>query len=227
MIMRFIVIFASVFAAMLGLNTVIAADIDDMTTDIVIEKKVDSYGETYGIGFEIDMSKEVRSVLIKVPYRKNMLIQNTLGLDEIELGVGDMSYEEFKKRFPEGKYSVIRFPNKYGRWTVNITHDFPPTPVITYPPDGSTVPLTFTMEWEPLSGINRIEMEINASIESSPEIDFEVDLPPDVTSFTFPIGLLQPNTHYTLEFKAEMTIEDGNKLEKRTSRIINFTTEAE
>ena len=102
-----------------------------------------------------------------------------------------------------------------------MTHDFPQTPIITYPADGATdVPLTPTIEWEPLSNIGGLYLDIQGE-----GLEFDVDLPTDTTSFTFVIGVLRPNTQYELHLEAE--ISDGIDNDLGSSQTIYFNTGAE
>ena len=203
------VIFGLAFLLALTLNSNIMAQ-DEIEMDIEIWKSAFSHGVYYGIEFELNGNgvKNARWVLINLPNGKKMWLRNTIGLNEICLEAWDMSYEEFNNRFPEGKYRIILFPKQYGKLIVNMTHDFPQTPVITYPADGATdVPLTLTIEWEPLSDIDGLWLEFGGE-----GLEAEVDLPIDTTSFTFPAGMLQPNTQYELCLNAERTDGRDNDL---------------
>lgn len=57
------------------------------------------------------------------------------------------------------------------------------------------------------------------------EGDNEIELSKDATSYTFPSGLLQPNTEYELILEAETT--DGRENDLSTNRVIRFTTGSE
>jgi len=219
------VIFALAFLLLLGLNTNILAQ-DEIWMQINMVKEVYSHGEYYGIEFEIsgDTMKNVKRVLIKVPNGKRMPLKNVLGLNEVDLNAWGMSYEEFKNRFPEGEYSIVLFPRQYGSMKVNMTHDFPPTPVITYPADGATnVPLDLTIMWEALSGIVSLNLDIEAAVEGKPTLEnFGIDdLPVDATSFILPSSLLKPNTQYML------SLCSGANTSLCSARNIYFTTGAE
>ena len=221
------VIFGLAFLLALTLNSNIMAQ-DEIEMDIEIWKSAFSHGVYYGIEFELNGNgvKNARWVLVNLPNGKKMWLRNTIGLTDISLEAWGMSYEEFNNRFPEGKYSIILRPQLIilrprlnESLKVNITHDFPQTPVITYPADGATdVPLTLTIEWEPLSDIDGLGLEIEGE-----GLEADIDLPTDTTSFTFPIGVLQPNTQYELNLYAQITAGSNNMIE----RIIYFTTGAE
>ena len=106
---------------------------------------------------------------------------------------------------------------------VDMTHDFPPTPVITYPKDGATdVPLNFDIVWE------QMDLGVYLTLEGRNIEPLSVSLTEVDTSYTIPSGLLQPNTEYELALMIETTIgggDEGNDLD--TIRIIHFTTGSE
>lgn len=105
-----------------------------------------------------------------------------------------------------------------------MTHDFPPTPVITYPEDGATdVPLSFDVVWE------QMDFDVFLTLEGGIFDEFVVGLSKVDTSYTIPSGLLQPNTEYELSLEVQTVIgggaEEGNDLQ--VVRIIRFTTGSE
>ena len=223
---KFMVIFVLTFLAVMGLNKYegLAWAENDIEMDVDLFKYVSSDGESYKIEIEIggEDVKKVKTATINTPSGK-MKLKNALGLDEIGLWASYGSYVEFNKKFPEGEYSITLSPKKYGSMKVDMTHDFPPTPVITYPEDGATeVPLNFDVVWEQMDNSVYLTLE-GGNIEPLSVSLTEVD-----TSYTFPSGLLQPNTEYELSLEVETTIgggDEGNDLD--TIRIIHFTTGSE
>ena len=190
---KFMVIFVLTFLAVIGLNKYegVAWAENDVEMDIDLFKAVSSDGEFYGIEIEIagEDVKKVKTATIKIPSGKKMKLKNSLGLGEIGLWASYGSYDEFKEKFPEGEYSITLLPKKYGSMEVDMTHDFPETPVITYPVDGATeVPLNFDVVWEQMDNSVYLTLE-GGNIEPLSVSLTEVD-----TSYTFPSGLLQPNT---------------------------------
>jgi len=219
---KFTVIFALAFLLALTLNNRIMAQ-DEIEMDIIMWKDAFSHGVYYGIEFNLEGNdvKNVRNVLINLPNGKKMWLRNTIGLNAICLEAWDMSYEEFNNRFPEGEYRIILFPQWNKSLRVNVTHDFPQTPVITYPADGATdVPLDLTVEWESLGDIDGLCLSMEGA-----GLEFEIDLPTDATSLAIPSGVLQPNTQYELWLEAEIT--DGRDNDLESCRCIYFTTGAE
>lgn len=229
---KFTVIFVLTFLAMIGLNKYERVAWAEIEVDIDFFKFISSDGELYEFEFEAEGVKDVKTIMIKTPTGKKMELKNSLGFGEIGLWASYGSYDEFKKKFPEGEYSITLSPKKYGSLSVDITHDFPETPEITYPEDGATnVSLAPTITWEELSNIHYLTIYINAVVgdEGDNEIECEIELFVDATSYTIPSGLLQPNTEYELSLEAETT--DGRENEPSTNlstiRVIRFTTGSE
>ena len=103
-----------------------------------------------------------------------------------------------------------------------MTHDFPETPEITYPEDGTTdVSMAPTITWEALNNIDSLYMYI----EGDNEFELGIELSKDATSYTFPSGLLQSNTKY--DFTLVVKINDGKDNDLFTSRVVYFTTGSE
>lgn len=224
---KFMVIFVLTLFAMIGLNKYerVAWAENDVQMDIDLFKYVSSDGESYEVEIQIggEDVKKVKIATIRTPSGKKMMLMNSLGFDDIGLWASCGSYDEFKEKFPEGEYSITLLPKKYGSMKVNMTHDFLPAPVITYPEDGATdVPLNFDVVWEQISPGVYLTLE-GGNIEPLSVSLTEVD-----TSYPIPSGLLQPNTEYELSLQVETTIgggEEGNDLD--TIRIIHFTTGSE
>lgn len=226
---KFMVIFVLTIFAVIGLNRYerVAWAENDVEMDIHLFKYVSSDGESYEIDFEIEGEdvKKVKIIMIKTPTGKKMVLKNSLGFDEIKLSTTH-NYDEFKKKFPEGEYSITFLPKKYGSLKVDITHDFTENPVITYPEDGATnVSLAPTITWEALNNIDGLVIHIETAEEGGNDIEFEIDLSKDATSYTIPSGLLQPNTEYELALEVGFNIDE--KAEVITVRVIRFTTRSE
>jgi len=206
------------------------ADHENSTSEVMLgmdlSKNVFSDGETYEIDFDIIGSgvKSVKKVTIKTPKGKKMDLKNTLGLNDMRFEAGNMSYEDYQKNFPEGKYSIMLSPKAFGSETFDVTHDFPVTPVITSPVEGATdVPLTFTIEWESLADEDIDGLFLDIEDEAGEE--FEKFLTADETSFTIPADMLQANTQYEIGLAAYKNINDVMYI--ATFRVINITTAAE
>lgn len=194
-----------------------------------IEKRIESDGEVYyEVGFECELEngEELKSVQIKTPSNKKLSIKNTLGLDAFEIDFWDMAYEDLEDNFPEGKYTVTFSPKKLGKITFNLTHDFPSTPVITYPEDGATdVPQGFTLEWESLSDSDDVD-GLTVYIQNEEEnFEYEEELSVDDTSYTIPEGLLQPDTEY--EIRLMPYNENNEYITLITIKGVSFTTSSE
>lgn len=228
MMKKFMVIFVLTLFAVMGLNKYerVAWAKNDVEMDIDLSKVVSSDGESYRIEIEFgggEDVKKVKTATIKIPSGKKMTLKNSLGLDDIELDATYGSYDEFKEKFPEGEYSITLSPKKYGSLKVDMTHDFPPTPVITYPEDGATdVPLNLTVTWEQMS------LDVSLTLGGGNIDPLTVSLTEADTSYTIPTGLLQPNTEYELSLKVETIIGGGeNGPDLETIRVIHFTTGSE
>ena len=163
----------------------------------------------------------IKKVQIKAPGGKTSILKNGLGFGDSEFSYNSDN-DVLQSKFPEGRYLITFSPQKYGDIKINITYDFPSTPLITYPEDGATnVPLNFTIEWELLDDIDRLRLNVEG--HDNDEIDFEKELSIDATSFTLPEGLLLPNRQYQIELKA---FKDGENVSIST-RSIFFTTGTE
>jgi hypothetical protein len=197
----------------------------DIEVYVEVEKDTEPGSEDGIISFEVggdgDTLDNIKKVQIKAPSGKKSILKNGLGFGGSEFSY-ESDYEVLHRKFPEGRYLITFSPKKYGNITINITYDFPSTPVITYPEDGAAnVPLNFTIEWELLDDIDRLRLNVEG--HENDEIDFEKELSIDATSFTLPEGLLQPNHQYQIELKA---FKDGENVSIST-RSIYFTTGSE
>ena len=203
-------------------------DEDEARVGMDISKNVYSDGEFYEIDFDIEGSAliNVKKIRIKTPAKTAELKKaNIFGFTDIAFEAGNMSFEDFQDNFPEGEYSIILFfQNKIGRKTFDVTHDFPSTPVITSPEEGATdVPLTFTIEWEPLTDVDIDGLFLDIEGDDGAEIErfFTVS----ETSFTVPDGLLQPNTQYEIGLATYKNL--GEDIYIASFRVVNITTGSE
>ena len=231
---KFMVIFVLTFLAVIGLNKYekVAWAENSVEVDIDLHKYVFSDSESYLFDISIfgENFNKAKNVTLTMPSGKRVQLKNSAVFDDIQLYASCESYDDFKEKFPEGEYSIILSPKKYGSHKVDITHDFPETPEITYPEDGAVdVSLAPTITWEALNNIDSLTISIQ-TVEDGNEID-KIYLSKDATSYTIPSGLLQPNTKYELSLKAETVMgggEEGNDYnELETIRVIGFTTGSE
>jgi hypothetical protein len=214
------------FVLVFGFNCNSFAE-NDIYIDVDMWKDVFSHGEYYGCEIEIEgyAVKDVDWVLVLVPSNELLCVRNTLGLNELGFEAWGMRYEEFASRFPVGLYTVFLLPQLAQSMSVHMNHNFPATPVITYPADGATnVPTDATITWEPMTGIHVLYLSIENK-SGQLDLELEIDLPINSTSFTLPTGLLQSNTEYELWLEAEISDGRGNDLE--TCRCVYFTTAGE
>lgn len=210
---------------------------DDGVTmeEFYIEKYVKSDEEYYAVQFDIDglPLKNVKKIQLKTPNGKKteFKVKDTLGLNSLCSEADDLylSYEDFQKAFPEGKYTFIFTPNKYGSLNVYMKHDFPSTPVIISPEEGDTVSASgFTIEWEDM-GNDALESLI---LHIDDDAAFSMDVPvTGTTSFNVPDGLLKLNTEYRIVLRAQKNANVSDVYDEncsiRTVRHIDFFTESE
>ena len=202
--------------------------------EFFIEKYVESNIENYSFRFDIDVPlKNVKKVQLKAPNGKKteFKIKDTLELTALCSEADELyaNYKDFQKAFPEGKYTFKFTPKEYGSLKVYMKHDFPSTPVILSPEDGDTMPASgFTIEWEDM-GDEDLESLI---LHIDGEDGFSLKVPViDTTSFNVQDGLLEPNTEYWIELRAQKRpifsdVYDEN-CRIRTVRCIDFFTESE
>lgn len=129
--------------------------------------------------------------------------------------------EEFKKLFPEGRYTFTgeTIDGRRLRSRVPLTHDFPAGPRITSPRDGSTVsPSSVLVRWEPVRELEIVAYQVVVTKEERPERVLEATVPNNITQFRVPSEFLERQT----EFKAEVLAieESGNQ----TLTEVTFTT---
>jgi len=187
-------------------------------------KDVSSAGETYGISFDLsnDALKKVSRVYIKGPRGARIWVNNTLDLNDMVLSAANLSLAEFNRWFPEGNYKISLTPPAYGSLSVPMTHNFPSTPAVLYPLEGSKdVPTNPVISWAPITGIIGLQLQL----KDDADFAFSTGLPINATSYAVPVNLLKPNTRYELSLGARTTVSDGNGL--TTTTVISFTTVAQ
>lgn len=205
-----------------------AADDDTISVFMYAGKDVQPDSENYDVVFMLDGDKlrDVKKIQIKNPNNKKLIFKNTFGFNSLELVADGISSKDFQSRFPEGDYIITFLPNKFGNGKINLSHDFPATPVITYPENDSTdIPLTFAVEWESLSDNDIDGLWLYIQGENSEDIDYEVDLTVGSESVSIPEGVLQPNTQYRMGLEVYRDNDEYSSI--LTTRIINFTTASE
>jgi hypothetical protein len=115
--------------------------------------------------------------------------------------------EEFKKLFPEGRYSfagtTIEGQRLVGRAT--LTHDIPDGPEITSPTDGATVPRdSVVARWNPVTtpaGIDIVGYRVIVTREDPLRV-FNADLTASATGMAIPAEFLESGVEYKLEVQA-------------------------
>jgi hypothetical protein len=194
---------------------------DQVLISIHMFKDVSSKGETYGIRFDLsdDALKKVTRVYIKGPRGARIWVNNTLNLNDMVLSAVNLTLDEFNRWFPEGKYVITLTPAAFGNLTVQMTHNFPSTPAVLYPLDGSKdVPTNPVITWTPVTGIIGLQLQLKDDVG----FVYSTGLPINATSFAVPANVLKPNTRYELALQAKVTDLSGNGL--ITTMIISFTT---
>jgi hypothetical protein len=122
--------------------------------------------------------------------------------------------EEFKKLFPEGKYSLAGETVKGQRLIgeARLSHDIPDGPEITSPEDGATVSRSNVMaRWNAVAepgGIDVVGYRVIVTRENPLRV-FNADLPASATGMPVPAEFLQSGTEYKLEVQA--IEESGNQ----------------
>ena len=123
----------------------------------------------------------------------------------------ELPLEEFKKLFPEGRYSfegtTVEGQRLVGKAT--LTHNFPEGPEITSPEEGSTVsPDAVVASWVPVDEPAGIEISGYRAIVSreDPLRVFSADLTADATSIAIPSEFFESGVEYKLEVQA---VEEG------------------
>jgi hypothetical protein len=217
---KYFLMVALVLLMISGMKTGVMAQ-NPVLMSVNMYKNVSSAGETYGISFDLsnDALKKVTRVYIKGPKGARIWVNNTLNLNDMALSAVNLSLNEFNHWFPEGNYIFTLSPNIYGTLSVPMTHNFPPTPAVTFPLDGSNgVPTNPIITWAPITGIAGLQLQL----KDNADFAFSTGLPINATSYAVPANLLKPNTRYELSLGARTIVSDGNGL--TTTTIISFTT---
>jgi hypothetical protein len=103
-----------------------------------------------------------------------------------------------------------------------MTHNFPSTPAVLYPLEGSTdVPTNPIITWAPITGIIGLQLQL----KDDADFVYTTGLPINATSFAVPANVLKPDTRYELSLAAKVADLSGNGLS--TTMIISFTTMAQ
>ena len=202
--------------------------------EFYIEKYVKSNEEYYHVQFDIDglPLEKAKKVKLTAPNGKKteFKIKDKNGFNSLCSEADDLyvSYEDFQKAFPEGKYTFTFTPEEYGSLKVYMEHDFPSTPVIISPKDGDTVSASgFTITWEDVS--DDIEALI---LQIDDDSSFELSIPvTGETSFVVPDDLLKSNTEYRIELHASRRANVSKIYDENcgivTTQRIDFTTGSE
>ena len=217
---KYCVMTAFVFLMVFGTKTGVMAQ-NPVLMSVNMYKNVSSAGETYGISFDLsnDALKKATRVYIKGPKGARIWVNNTLDLNDMALSALNLPLDEFNRWFPEGKYIFTLSPNIYGTLSVSMTHNFPPTPAVTFPLDGSIgVPTNPVITWAPITGIAGLQLQL----KDNADFVFSTGLPINATSYAVPANLLKLNTQYELSLRARTTASNENGL--TTTMIISFTT---
>lgn len=134
--------------------------------------------------------------------------------ESAEPAFDEVPLRQFKKRFPEGKYT-FRGETVDGRRLTGsdrLTHDIPRMPIVTSPLEDAVVDgAGFVVAWEPVTRPVGIEIELYQVIVSAEDRDgtIEAELPPAATSLSIPTEFLLPGA-YKVEVLAKEA--SGNQI---------------
>lgn len=107
----------------------------------------------------------------------------------------EVSVAEFKRQFPEGKYT-FRGRTVDGRTIVGsdrLSHLIPDGPVVTSPTEGAVLDRdSVVVSWEPVTKPAGVEIASYEVIIEQRERSLDMRLPPDVTSVSIPPEFLTP-----------------------------------
>jgi hypothetical protein len=193
----------------------------DAATMIV---EVDATKGDAGVQFFLD-GEPWRSMAVSGPNGRTLLeidaegrLRNW-GLTELfsesnEPPFDEVPLEEFKQRFPEGRYTFVGETVEGHRLVgaARLSHDIPDGPEITSPADGGTVVRHGVVaRWsgppEP-PGIDIVGYRVIVTREDPLRV-YSVDLPASATRVPVPAAFLEPGTEYELEIQA--IEESGNQ----------------
>jgi hypothetical protein len=124
-----------------------------------------------------------------------------LGLRKGILESPEPAPEDVLAAYPEGVYTFKgrSVDNAIVRGQVTLSHELPPSPVITSPEaEAEDVSLNgLGAEWNTVEGATGYVVELERETDDG-EFVLKVDIPADTTSFTFPPGWVLPDTEYQL-----------------------------
>ncbi len=193
---------------------------------------VETNGTDGDAGLQIDLDHEPwRSISIARPDGqmifdvRNRGVLKDYGLTELfsessEPPFTQFPFAEFKKLFPEGRYTFTGETIDGGmmKSRVRLTHNIPAAPEVTSPEEGSTVPADgLVVEWLPVTSPAGIEIaEYLVGLSGLTVTGLKAELPADATGLTIPAEILESGD-YTLEVLA---IEVGGN---QTITEVHFT----
>jgi hypothetical protein len=135
-----------------------------------------------------------------------------LFFESAEPPLSEVPFRQFKKRFPEGKYT-FRGRTVEGRRIVasdRFSHLVPEQPNITSPRDGATVdPDGFTVTWDPVTRPAGVKIASYIVIVTLGTREMTMPLPASATSVTIPGQFLRPDADVELEVLSRE--ESGNQ----------------
>lgn len=148
------------------------------------------------------------------------------GLTELFFEASEPSFDEspfseFKKRFPEGKYSFSGRTVEGRRLAGSdrLSHVVPAGPNVTFPTKGATVdPNGLTVTWEPVTKPAGVDIVRYIVIVTQEERDLSMELPSSTTRASIPREFLKPATKTGLEVLARE--KSGNQ----TLTLVEFRT---
>ena len=193
----------------------------DAATMIV---EVDATKGDAGVQFFLD-GEPWRSMAVSGPNGRTLLeldaegrLKNW-GLTELfaesnEPPFDEVPLDEFKQRFPEGRYTFVGETVEGDKLvgSARLSHDIPDGPEITSPADGETVAQRGVVaRWsgptEP-PGIGIVGYRVIVTREDPLRV-YSVDLPASARKVPVPAAFLEPGTEYELEIQA--IEESGNQ----------------
>jgi hypothetical protein len=146
----------------------------------------------------------------------------------------ELSFEDLKRKFPEGKYRVraTSFDGKQLAGSATFTHVVPAAPTITAPSEGAVVSIadlviqwrdvTETVDGRPVT-IAGYQVIVTKIAHTDPhgfsQPIFDVHVPADRNRLSVPVEFLESDTEYELEVLALEV--SGNQ----TITVSSFTTE--
>lgn len=146
----------------------------------------------------------------------------------------EFSFEDLKRRFPEGLYQVqgTTFDGRELTGAATFTHAVPAAPSVIFPTEGAVVPIDgFAVEWEDVTAtvdgrpvrITGYEIIVTRERNDDPHgfsrPVYDVHVPPDRNRLSVPAEFFEPGTAYELEVLA--LEESGNQ----TITVLFFTTQ--